>query len=76
MDLFHMAEPQGSPSSNPRHYAYVHERVLCNAECAANVVVDDDHCGLFSCIMDYLDVLCMTFMYCGYFEFMVCNCNV
>jgi hypothetical protein len=32
-------------------------RVLCNAKCAANVVVDDNHHNLFSCIMDYLHLV-------------------
>jgi hypothetical protein len=54
-----MAGTQGPPSSNPRYYAHIHERVLCNAECAANVVVDDDHHGLFSCIMEYLHLVCL-----------------
>jgi hypothetical protein len=37
-----------------RYYAHVHKRVLCNAECAVNIVVDDNHHSLFSCIMEYL----------------------
>jgi hypothetical protein len=55
----HMAGTQGPPSSNPRYYAHVHIRVLYNAECAANVVVDDDHHGLFSYIMEYLHLVCL-----------------
>jgi hypothetical protein len=50
-----MTGTQGPPSSNPRYYA----RVLCNAECAANVVVDDDHHGLFLCIIEYLHLVCL-----------------
>jgi hypothetical protein len=38
-DPLHMAGTQGTPSLNPRYYAHVYERVLCNAECAAHVVV-------------------------------------
>jgi hypothetical protein len=34
-----MAGTQDTPSSNLRYYAHVHEEVLCNAECAANIVV-------------------------------------
>jgi hypothetical protein len=59
MDPLHIAGTQGLSSSNPRYYAHVHGRVLCNAEYAANVVVDDDHHGLFSCIMEYLHLVCL-----------------
>jgi hypothetical protein len=59
MDPLHMAGTQGPPSLNPRYYAHVHRRVLCNAECATSVVVDDDHHGLFSCIMEYLYLVCL-----------------
>jgi hypothetical protein len=54
-----MAGTQDPPSSNPRYYAHVHGQVLCIAECAANVVVDDDHHDLFSCIMEYLYLVCL-----------------
>jgi hypothetical protein len=54
-----MAGTQGPPSLNPRYYAHVHGRVLCNVECATNIVVDDDHHDLFSCIMEYLYLLCL-----------------
>jgi hypothetical protein len=43
----------------PKYYAHVHGRVLCNAECAANVVVDDDHHSLFLYIMEYLHLVCL-----------------
>jgi hypothetical protein len=59
MGQLHMAGTQGPPSSIPRYYVHVHERVLCNAECAANVVVDDDHHGLFLCILEYLHLVCL-----------------
>jgi hypothetical protein len=55
----HMAGTQDPPSSKPRYYAHVHGRVLCNIECTSNVVVDDDHHGLFSCIMEYLYLVCL-----------------
>jgi hypothetical protein len=54
-----MARTQGPPYLNPRYYANIHERVLCNAECAANVVVDDNHHDLFSCIMEFLHLVCL-----------------
>jgi hypothetical protein len=54
MDSLHMAGTQDPPSLNSRYYAHVHGQVLCIAECTANVVVDDDHHGLFLCIMEYL----------------------
>jgi hypothetical protein len=54
-----MAGTQGSPSLNPRYYSHVHGRVLCNAECATNIVVDDDHHALFLCIMEYLYLVCL-----------------
>jgi hypothetical protein len=39
MDQLHMAGTQGTSSLNPRYYAHIHGGVLCNAACAANVVV-------------------------------------
>jgi hypothetical protein len=59
MDPLHMAGTQGPPSSNPRYYAHVHGRVLYNAGYTANVVVDDDYHDLFSCIMEYLYLVCL-----------------
>jgi hypothetical protein len=59
MDPLHMVETQDPPSSNLRYYAHVHGQVLCNIECAVNVVVDDDHRDLFLCIMKYLHLMCL-----------------
>jgi hypothetical protein len=59
MDPLHMARTQVPPSLNLRYYAHVHGRVLCNAECTTNIVVDDDHHDLFLCIMKYLYLVCL-----------------
>jgi hypothetical protein len=54
-----MTGTQGPPFLNSRYYAHVYGQVLCNAECAVNIVVNDDHHGLFLCIMNYLYLVCL-----------------
>jgi hypothetical protein len=67
----------GPPSLNPRYYAHIHERVLCNAECVANIVVDDDHHGFIFMyygvfVFDVFRIVCCGFLsyimdYCMYY---------
>jgi hypothetical protein len=63
-----MVGVQGPSASNPRYYAYVHQRVLGNAAYAPNVVVHEYihilwtifiYYGLLSCIMYGFHVLWM-----------------
>jgi hypothetical protein len=54
-----MAGTQGPPILNTIYYAHVHRRVLYNAECTINVVVNDDDHDLFSCIIQYLHLVCL-----------------